>query len=116
MLKVYVAGMYSADNVLDVLKNIGNGQRTCAYLFSLGFSPFCPWHDKTYVIDRPFASYSVKQFYAHSMAWLEVSDAVFVISGEGKGTGVDKEIKRANELGIPVFRCIDDLLQWKDER
>jgi hypothetical protein len=33
MIRVYVAGPYSADNVLDVLKNIGRGQQACARLF-----------------------------------------------------------------------------------
>ena len=47
------------------------------------------------------------------MEWLRVSDAVYVISGEGKGGGVDAEIKIANELGIPIFRTIDELLYAK---
>ena len=34
MIKVYVAGAYSADNVIDVLKNIGKGE------FAAG--QFCP--------------------------------------------------------------------------
>ncbi len=36
MKRIYVAGKYSADNVLDVLKNIGRGQAMCSKLFSLG--------------------------------------------------------------------------------
>jgi hypothetical protein len=35
-----------------------------------------------------------------------------VISGEGKGGGVDAEIKIADELGIPVFREWNELLNW----
>ena len=31
--RVYVAGPYSADNVLEVLKNIAKGEETCANLF-----------------------------------------------------------------------------------
>jgi hypothetical protein len=42
MIRVYVAGKYSANNVLDVLKNIGHGRRVCAELFALGYSPFVP--------------------------------------------------------------------------
>ena len=52
MIKVYVAGPYSADNVIDVLKNIGRGEKMCSQLFQDGFAPFCPWHDKSYVIDE----------------------------------------------------------------
>jgi len=35
-----------------------------------------------------------------------------VISGEGKGGGVDVEIKIAEEMGIPVFRDMKDLFIW----
>jgi len=112
MKKVYVAGNYSADNVLDVLKNIGRGQKTCADLFAKGFYPFCPWHDRSYVMDNPDNDFEVSQFHKHSMAWLEVSDAVYVISGIGHGGGVDEELKRAHTLGIPIFTDIVDLMEW----
>ena len=104
MIKVYVAGNYSANNVIDVLKNIGIGEKTCAELFHDGFSPFCPWHDASYVKDACYLKdIDVSLFHKHSMAWLEVSDCVYVISGVGNKGGVDAEIKRADELGIPVF-------------
>jgi len=112
MKRVYCAGSYSAKNVLDVLRNIGKGQQACAELFKAGFAPFCPWHDKSYVIDNPDVNFEVAQFHNHSMAWLEVSDAIYVISGVGDGGGVDAEIERAEELGIPVFYSIDDLFEW----
>jgi hypothetical protein len=44
------------------------------------------------------------------MAWLEVSDAVMVISGDGLGGGVDAEIARARVLGIPVLWSIEEVL------
>ena len=113
MKKVYVAGDYSADNVIDVLKNIGRGREACAELFSYVFAVFCPWHDASYVIDKPYYHHDKLRFYDASMEWLRVSDAVYVISGEGKGGGVDAEIKIANELGIPVFRTLDELLYAK---
>lgn len=101
--RVYVAGPYSADNVMDVLRNIGKGQRACARLFAAGFAPFCPWHDKTYVYDNPDEQFTVPMFYKFSMAWLEVSDAVFVLPNWGTSKGTIAEIERANKLGIPVF-------------
>ena len=114
MKKVYVAGKYSADNVLDVLKNIGIGRKTCAELFAMGFAPFCPWHDAAYVIDNPNFTHDKKAFYEASLLWMECCDAVYVISGKGEGTGVDAEIERAEELGIPVFESLMKLLSWKD--
>lgn len=50
MKKVYVAGKYSDDNVLDVLGNISRGIKLCKDLFLLGYAPFCPWLDHQYVL------------------------------------------------------------------
>lgn len=114
-MKVYVAGRYSADNVLDVLKNIGRGQRTCARLFQLGFYPYDPWADASFIIHYPHAEFNVQDFRDASMAWLEVSDVVFVDSGNGDGGGVDAEIRRAKELKIPIFYHENKLIEWRNK-
>ena len=103
MKKIYVAGPYSANNVLDVLKNIGRGEKTCAKLFDMGYAPFCPWHDKSYVIDNPDGEFTVQKFYDYSIAWLKVSDAVVLTPGWELSKGTLKEIDIAEEMGIPVF-------------
>lgn len=102
-MRVYVAGQYSADNVIDVLKNIGKGRKACAELFHLGFSPFCPWHDAAFIIDNPSADFTVEQFYRYSIEWLKVSDAVLLLPGWKLSKGTLAEIKIAEELGIPIF-------------
>lgn len=109
-IKVYVAGPYSGDNVLDVLRNIGRGEKACAELFKLGFAPFCPWHDKSYVMDNPDHDFSMDDFYSYSLAWLEVSNAMLVLENWGDSYGTTQEINRAKELKIPVFYSIEDLL------
>ena len=111
MKRIYVAGPYSANNVLDVLKNIGRGEKTCAELFRLGFAPFCSWHDKSYVTDRFDDQFTVQQFYDYSLAWLEVSDAVYILPNSENSKGTQKEITKAIELNIPVFYSIENLLK-----
>lgn len=110
-IKVYVAGAYSADNVLSVLQNIGRGEKACAELFRLGFAPFCPWHDKSYVIDNPDVEFSVEDFYEFSIAWLEVSEIMLVLPGHSGSGGTVKEIKLAEEIGIPIFYSIDEIIR-----
>jgi hypothetical protein len=109
MKRLYVAGSYSADNVLDVLKNIGRGEQYCAEFFLDGFAPFCPWHDKDYVLRNPDNDFTVKMFYDYSMAWLDVSDAVFVLPNSEESKGTQAEILRARKLNIPVFYDIKKL-------
>jgi len=103
MKKVYVAGSYSADNVLDVLKNIGRGRQACAKLFSMGFAPYCPWHDASFITDRPGDDFDVKQFQKASIEWLKVSDLLVYLSGSENSGGTQREIQLAKELNIPVI-------------
>ena len=111
-IKVYVAGECSANNVLGVLQNIGRGEKACAELFRLGFAPFCPWHDKSYVIDNPDVEFKIEDFYEYLIAWLEVSEVMLVIPGYSAGGVAMKEIEIAKKLGIPVCYSINELVEF----
>ena len=110
--RIYVAGPYSAGNVIDVLKNIGAGRKVCSELFSLGFHVFSPWSDAAFIIDNPHHDFNIDQFYQYSIAWLEVSDAVFLVPGWETSKGTLAEIEVAKELGIPIFEHIKGLMAW----
>lgn len=112
MKRVYVMGCYSASNVLDVLINIGRGEDMATKLFLLGFAPFCPWHDKDFIIRYPNEKYTVEMFYQYSMAWLAVSDAAYLLPNSENSVGTQKEIARAKELVIPIFDNIPALVMW----
>ena len=117
MIKVYVAGAYSDDNVLGVLKNIGRGEEYAAKLFRQGFAPFTPWHNKSFVITNWDEEFTVDMFYNYSMEWLKVSDCVFVVPNreglrhwqDSKGTLA--EIEMAEKYRIPVFFNITELFR-----
>lgn len=113
MKKVYVAGAYSASNIIDCLKNIGKGEYYSSQVFLEGFAPFCPWHDKDFVIKNWDKDFNVEMFYKYSIAWLEVSDIMFVIPGWENSKGTLAEIKRANELNIPIVYSIEELKKYK---
>jgi hypothetical protein len=112
--RVYIAGPYSADNVVDVLKNIGRGESAAAYLFSIGFAPFCPWHDKDFIIKNFYRNFKVNEFYDYSMAWLEVSDAILLIGNWQESKGTLLEIKQARKLNIPIFESEQELIEWRN--
>lgn len=122
MLKVYVAGKYSDDNVLAVLNNIRKGIQLCKDLFMMGYAPFCPWLDHMYVLvmnGYDMENLSVANFHEYSMEWLKVSDCVLVIPDRIEtSNGVQNEIARAKELNIPIFYALCDLksYQWEDAR
>jgi hypothetical protein len=113
MIKVYVAGKYSDDNVLSVLGNIAKGLRICKDLFLAGYAPFCPWLDHQYVLQMSkdeIDALTVKMFHDYSMIWLECSDCMLVLPERIENSkGVKAELDRAVEIGIPIFFSIQDL-------
>ena len=118
MIKVYLAGPYSDDNVLGVLKNIGRGQYYSSILFGLGFAPFVPWFDREFIISQFDKRFDVSQFYNYSIEWLNVSDCVFVVPNH-KGlkrwedsSGTKLEITIANKQNKPVFYNIKDIISY----
>jgi hypothetical protein len=109
MIRVYVAGAYSANNVIDVLKNIGRGDEYCTQLFLNGFAPFNPWSDRTFVMLAWKHKFTVQQFYDYSITWLKVSNCLFLVPEWRNSKGTIKEIKIAKKLKLPIFETLTEL-------
>jgi len=100
--RIYVAGPYNANNVIGVLNNIHDGMKVCVQVLKDGNAPFCPWLDyQFHFFDKTL---TIDDYYRYSMAWLEVSDEIWVLStyNGSKSKGTKAEIERAMDLGIPV--------------
>ena len=110
--RVYVAGPYSADNVITILDNMRRGMRAGYELLQLGFAPFCCWFDYHFSLQ---GECFLEQYYEYSMVWLEVADAVLVLPDSENSIGTQNEIKRAKELGIPIFYSIKTLVHFNEE-
>jgi hypothetical protein len=111
--RVYVAGAYSADNVITVLDNMREGIRLSVRVMLEGFSPFSPWLDYHFqLMLRGDERLTVPDYYKYSMRWLEVSDAVLLVPGWESSKGTLKELQRARELDIPVFYYLTELLEY----
>ena len=100
MKRIYVAGSYSASNVIEVLNNIKRGTEQCVKILKQGDVPFCPWLD--YQFQFYDTSLTINDYYRYSIAWLEVSDEIWVMPNSENSKGTQSEIERANELNIPV--------------
>ena len=110
MKRVYIAGAYSADSVIGVLDNMRRGMRPSVKVFLAGYAPFVPWFDFHFqLMLREGETLTVEDYYRYSMAWLEVSDAVLVLPNSEDSKGTQAEIKRARELGIPIFYSLEEL-------
>ena len=112
MKRIYVCGAYSAKDVMTVLNNMREGMRAATEVLLEGYAPFCPWMDHHYLFMlQDGEQLNVEDMYRYSMAWLEASDAVYVHpwSDWEMSKGVQEELKRARELGIPIFYSIDEI-------
>lgn len=113
MIRVYVAGAYSADNVIGILGNMRRGLQLSYYVLKAGFAPFAPWLDYLFAFLGPV---SLQEYYEYSMAWLEGSQAILTVKENlSTSAGAQKELERAKELGIPIFYSIHELKEWAAE-
>lgn len=109
MKRIYVAGPYSADNVMDILRNIRNGIAASQQVFMAGYAPFCPWLDYHFVLMDFGDALTLDDFYEYSFAWLLVSDGLLVLEGWENSEGAVSEIAYAKMHNIPIFYDIDDI-------
>ena len=115
-MRVYVAGAYSADNVVGILNNMNKGIRLSTQVLLKGFSPFCPWLDFQFQLNlREDETLTVDDYYRYSIDWLKVSDAVLLVPGWENSGGTLEEIRIANELSIPIFETFEELENYRSE-
>lgn len=108
MYKVYIAGPYTKG---DVAVNVHQAIEMSNRLFTFGLYPYVPhlahfWH---MLFPRPY-----EDWLRLDMMWLEQCDVLFRL--EGESIGADKEVRRAEELGLPVFTSVRKLLAWAKVR
>lgn len=101
-MRIYVAGPISG-NTLETLANIERGIKKAAELIKQGYDIYCPHLDfQMNLTAAQEHKLTVEELQRNSMAWLKVSDAVFLLPGWRNSKGTMAEIRQALELGIPI--------------
>ena len=111
MVKVYVAGPISANDPITLFGNEKNGIDTAAWLMLQGFSVFCPHLDFQYLLGVYGKDITKELLQANSMAWVECCDCMLVLPGWLKSEGTMREMDRAEELGIPIYLNVHELVE-----
>jgi len=120
--RVYVAGIltpvgyFSANPAIDYVIACREMTRWGVKALQAGFDPFIPALDGTFWWALDEGQYITEAMIKrYSKSWLEVCDAVMLTPGWQKSKGTLAEIKRAEELGIPVFKSLDELVKYTKE-
>lgn len=111
MKRIYVAGRYSGDNVIEILNNMRCGIKWSCEIMRMGFAPYVPWLDFQMGLHEEF---DVEAYKSVSIEWLKAADCMFIVPRQELSPGVKAEIKIAEDIGIPIFTCLYDLLNWSN--
>lgn len=104
--RIYMAGPYSANNVMDVFENMKIGLIESAKVLKENMSPFSPWLDYQFILSSQCSEkFKISDFYNYSIAYLITCDAMFIVQGNYlRSKGTLKEIVIAQLLGIPIYK------------
>jgi hypothetical protein len=108
MLRVYVAGPIRARNNWEVEQNIRRAEGWALEIIRAGAAPHCP-----HTQDRHFIGVMPEEhFLKQDLAWLEVSDAIFMVGDWRRSAGSVGEYEFARENDIPIFEDFGALCAW----
>lgn len=97
--RIYLAGKYSADNILKVLDNITMGNRVAAKFIKQGYAVFSPFLDYQFHF---FENLEIKDYYEYSIAFLVVCDEMWILPDWENSRGTIAEISIAQDHNIPI--------------
>jgi len=114
--RIYIAGPYNGDNVIEVIENIHHGLLLNAKVKLLGFYTYCPWDDFLQALFLP--GISAEEWKDEAMEELLRSDAIVIGDlhprWQDSGGTID-ELATSFYNGIPIFMesKLAELMLWK---
>lgn len=110
--RIYVAGKLNGD-ACGYVRNMGLMIEEAGALMANGFAVHVPALD---VIMGIRFKMGYEDYFQNNSAWVLGSDAVYLCPGYEKSEGVKREIRLANENGLPVFDNVFDLIAWRNRQ
>ena len=108
-MRIYIAGPYSNPDENKKQENVARAERIAVALARAGHQFFCPHlHTKDWELKYPDIPY--KYYIELDLGLIETwAEALFYI---GSSPGADVELAKAKELGLLVFRSLEELAQF----
>jgi len=112
MKRVYVAGPLNGQ-AIQYVKNMHVMIDYADQIRRMGYSVFIPCLDV--LVGLVFGNYEYADYADNNMAWVEVSDILFVCPGWESSKGTLAEIERAEVLNIPIIFSLTDIMIYRRE-
>jgi hypothetical protein len=120
-LRAYIAGPLtprgenSRNYTIDYEYNKNQMIVAAVAVLKAGHSPFCPALDAAYfLVGGTENRITEAQIKRSSMDFLDVCECVVLCPGWKRSSGTLAEIKRAEEMGIPVFKSLRAFMERDD--
>ncbi len=113
--RIYIAGAISprkpgGEGALEFLGNLREGIKLSTEVLRAGFAVFSPFIDFQFFLHTD--GIDLETIKASSMEFLRVCEAVIVVRPWGHSEGTGAELEEAEDLGIPIFFTVPDLVNY----
>lgn len=112
MMKIYIAGPYTAENSAEIENNVYRAIDLGIKIYKMGHIPYIP-HLTHWIDIRSKETNQNLQWGDYMImddVWLESCDGLLYL---GSSKGADIELERAKKLGKKIFYSIDQLSNQK---
>lgn len=103
---LYVAGRYRAPDRAGIARNIAAARQVGLAAARLGWYPVIP-HSNTSHLDHYAPELSDEFWLRGTLELMTRCDALVLVPGWEISEGAQAEIRRADELRIPIYRSLD---------
>ena len=107
MKRIYIAGPYDGENVIEILGNIRRGIQAARELMSRGYAVYCPFLD--FLIAFVGDDLPKEMYQKNSIEWVKGCDAIYLLPRWEFSGGVQRELQIAKECGISATCHIESL-------
>lgn len=102
---------FKSAGIVEYIKNLHRMFTAAVEVQRKGHYPYVPGLDISMGIHA--GDWERDDYQLTSLAFLEVCDAILIVA---MSEGVKRELDKAEELGIPVFKSLDELKEATDEK
>jgi hypothetical protein len=104
-MRIYLAGLYRAENIVAQEANIRRGRQAAAELIAAGHEVECPWLDRELIQVDEEGVLSVDDLQRNTLSKLEHwAEAICLLEGWEDSVGTYVELCAAAHLGLSVWR------------